>query len=248
MQPHDELEALPNTVSLHLNRRARAPHRLMRWMRSLWPSSRIIHLTFTLQVPCTMCQLEAAPQVLTSVARCLTCRDTVCLTHLKAHNAAHKGLGHKVFFLSNQNLAQFAQNAADADSVSCPPPAPPAKTAPTSPEVHVASALPPPAALAVAAAAPSPTSPSTNETTDTSYTNPLSPSLQWREPVGHWSSSADADMPWAAADLSQTSWSGLAWNDHSSLAADGSSSTQTSPLFVGERAVRSGSGFAGGLW
>jgi hypothetical protein len=188
-------------------------------------------------VPCSMCQQEAADHVCVSVARCLTCKDTVCIAHLEAHNAAHKGHGHKVFFLSNQNLAQFAQSAADFDSranphlplpLSCPmvrTAAPPSNTAP---------------------AQRSPCSPAD------SFATTLPPSLEWRDPVGYFGSSAvalSADTPWVEAEAygSRAPWADLAWNTASLGAAAAADESQVSPLFVGNRSVL-GAGAFSGVW
>ncbi len=191
-------------------------------------------------IPCSMCQLECAPHIFSSVARCLTCRDTVCVAHLQAHNAAHKGHGHKVFFLSNQNLAQFAQTAADIDSSSRAP-CSSVRAAVFTPDATSAGVAPQAVALC------SPSSPDKlNVTSEDSFNNSISPQLQWREPVGHFGSSAAAvadDLPWAEAP-----WSNIAW-DSASIAGAGLAPQQQSPsMFVGERSVRSGGSFYGSLW
>jgi hypothetical protein len=209
-----------------------------RWsLCSMQPHDELEALPST--VPCSMCQLEAAPLVFSSVARCLTCRDTVCVAHLKAHNSVHKGHGHKVFFLSNQNLAQFAQSAADCDSpsnVSCST----IRSSVVSSDVlssgAASSSVRPPAASA-----------HPKDTIETSFPSSPAP-LQWRQPVGYFGSSAEiasADMPWAASYGNRLPWVDLSWNAPSLAAADES---QISPLFVGERSVRGGDGFSGGLW
>jgi hypothetical protein len=201
-------------------------------------------------VPCSMCQLEAAPLVFSSVARCLTCRDTVCVAHLKAHNSVHKGHGHKVFFLSNQNLAQFAQSAADCDSpsnVSCPT----IRSSVVSPDVLSTGA-------AQSSVRPLASSAHPKETIETTFSSTPAP-LQWRQPVGYFGSSAEiasADMPWAASYDNRVPWVDLSWNAPSLGAAAAADESQLSPLFVGERSVRlasqgqcsGGDGFSGGLW
>ena len=188
-----------------------------------------------------MCQQERAPQIFCSVARCLTCRDTVCVAHLQAHNAAHKGHGHKVFFLSNQNLAQFAQNAAEVDSSLRAPTCPPVRDAVFSPESNVDGAA---AARSAASAANS------SGIAADPFNNPLSPSLQWREPVGHFGSSAAvvaADMPWADAYLGRAPWD-LGWDSASPGSADLGSNQPSPSMFVGERSVHSSGSMYGSLW
>jgi hypothetical protein len=189
-------------------------------------------------VPCSMCQQEAAAHVCVSVARCLTCKDTVCIAHLEAHNAAHKGHGHKVFFLSNQNLAQFAQSAADFDSRSHLP-------CPT-----VKTAAPPsnsgPAVLSAAAAQRSPCSPAHCKGGAEAPSASALP-LEWRDPVGYFGSSAaaaSADTVWAEAYGSRAPWADLAWSG----AAAAADQSQVSPLFVGNRSVLGAGAFAGGVW
>ncbi len=191
-------------------------------------------------VPCSMCQLEAAPFVCSSVARCLTCSDTICVAHLKAHNSIHKGHGHKVFFLSNQNLAQFAQSAADLDS-------PLHSTAST----IRASGASPDVASTPSAPRPFASSSRSIDAMEAPATLSPAPSLQWRQPGGYFGSSAaaaGADVQWTAAYHNQMPWADIAWNDASLAAAAAADESQISPLFVGQRSVRDGDGFSGGLW
>jgi hypothetical protein len=190
-------------------------------------------------IPCSMCQQECAPQVYSSVARCLTCRDTVCVAHLQAHNAAHKGHGHKVFFLSNQNLAQFAQTAADLDSpsrLSCPP----VRAAVVSPDATTAGV----ALLPVCSPA------SAAKCNGAAFSNSVSPPVQWHEPFAPFGSSAAVvadDLPWAEAFPDQAPWGDLSWQKPSVAAAGSAPQQPSSAVFVGERTVSS-SGFYGSLW
>ncbi len=186
-----------------------------------------------------MCQQEAAAHVCVSVARCLTCKDTVCIAHLEAHNAAHKGHGHKVFFLSNQNLAQFAQSAADFDSRSHLP----------CPMVMVRTAAPlSNTVLSAAAAQRSPCPPADCKGgAEAPSASALPPPLEWRDPVGYFGSSAvaaSADTPWAEAYGGRAPWADLAWSG----AAAAADQSQVSPLFVGDRSVLGAAAFAGGVW
>jgi hypothetical protein len=200
-------------------------------------------------VPCSMCQLEAAPLVHSSVARCLTCRDTVCVAHLKAHNAVHNGRGHKVFFLSNQNLAQFAQSAADLDTSSHVTGQTIRPTV-SSPDMASTSYAPLSAASAEATRS-SASSFHSNGTIAASFADCPASSTLWREPVGYFGASAavtGADIPWAAPYRGQMPWVDNAWGGSSLAAAGAADDSQISPLFVGQRSVRGGDGFSGGLW
>jgi hypothetical protein len=205
--------------------------------RCLQPHDELEALPST--VPCSMCQLEAAPFVCSSVARCLTCSDTVCVAHLKAHNSIHQGHGHKVFFLSNQNLAQFAQSAADLDSP-LHSTAAAIRASAASPDV----AAPAPAAYPLA-------SPSHSiDAMQAPATRSPAPPLHWHEPVGYFASSAAAaaDMQWAAEYRDHMPWADTAWNGASLGAAAAADESQISPLFVGQRSVHGGDSFSGGLW
>ena len=197
-----------------------------------------------------MCQLEAASLIFSSVARCLTCRDTVCIAHLEAHNAAHKGHGHKVYFLSNQNLSQFAQSAADFDSQLHQPYFPLIAAARLPDEAPAGSSVL--LASADEAAIFSPASATcTQHTRISSFTNPLSPSLKWREPVGYFGSSAaaaNANLSWDEAYNCQMPLVDLPYTEQVSGVSGANTHWQAPPLFVGDRSVHGGFGFGSGVW